>query len=612
MNPKTLEMIAKAKARLAEMQAAKEAALAATVQELEAHKLQVPAISDGLEIDNSRDWNQQQLAAIHSGMAGKSFCLIGAAGTGKTSTLKGLVNSMIRNNLLPVLKPEENTKVLKPGMPGIVLVSFTNVAVRQIAKHFSSDIHCSTIHNLVEFKPFFYEVVDAETGLPRTTMRFEPSRTALNPLPAGLKTIVVDESSMVSDEHIQWICSAILNLPNIQWIFVGDLNQIPPVFGGAILGRKLLELPVIELTEVYRQALESPIISLATDVKNGKPIPVSADKKIIMDGGEHGKVTIHPWSKLLYWEDALTKIIGFCRAAFEDGVLDWEKDMILCPQGKPGVFGAHDINVGIAQYMGAKRQAKVYEIVAGFNHHYYAVGDKVLVNKREAVITHIDWNRDFGGKPPINPEHFLIDRYGGAKKRKQELEDSEQEQHAFSLAQDFDADAILGHLSSDVQDRVNQSSHRITCCYLDCLPEDLLQKLKDGKPLLRLQDYELLEFADYVQLQTSAEVNSVLFGYVITCHKSQGSEWRKVFVLLHDSHAKMMYRELIYTSITRAAKELYMVVEPERGLKSGSLTKAVLNPRIKGNTLPEKLLSLKERFTKEAAEKLSLSETDSD
>ena len=54
-----------------------------------------------------------------------------------------------------------------------------------------------------------------------------------------------------------------------QEIFIGDLRQLPPVFGPAILGFKMSLLPVIELTEVYRQALLSPIIRLAHVVVSG-------------------------------------------------------------------------------------------------------------------------------------------------------------------------------------------------------------------------------------------------------------------------------------------------------------------------------------------------------
>lgn len=58
----------------------------------------------------------------------------------------------------------------------------------------------------------------------------------------------------------------------------------------------------------------------------------------------------------------------------------------------------------------------------------------------------------------------------------------------------------------------------------------------------------------------------------------------------------------MYTGITRAREELFLIVEPDRGMKAGTLTSSTKKPRLKGNTLAEKLISLKERFAAEAAE----------
>ena len=46
----------------------------------------------------------------------------------------------------------------------------------------------------------------------------------------------------------------------------------------------------------------------------------------------------------------------------------------------------------------------------------------------------------------------------------------------------------------------------------------------------------------------------MILGYALTVHKAQGSEWDRVFLLLHQSHNTMIQRELLYTAVTRAAK----------------------------------------------------------
>lgn len=585
-----LSAIEKAKQRLFAIKAQQAATKKMAEQQILAAKsIVVPKLSSlGWRIDNSKPWNAEQLEGINLGLSRKSFCLIGAAGTGKTSTLKGIVYSLLGNNLIAPIADGSSTKHLAAGSPGICLVSFTNMAVRQIAKQFGGDISCLTIHKLLEFAPEYISVV-TETGETITKMQFAPSRNRGNPLPRSLTTIVVDESSMVDCDLYELLIAALPDPASVQFIFLGDLNQLPPVYGGPILGKKLLELPIVELTRVYRQALESPIIRYAIEMKNGNLIPISLDKiptingakKIVEDNGEHGKVTIHPWSKSISSEDALNKATGFCKAAIRDGELDPMQDIILCPFNVK--FGVVELNLAIADYLGKKRNATVVEVIAGFNTHYYAVGDKVLVQKREALITGIKRNPRYVGKKPIDCERFKIDRYGGAALITDNPIGASAANFDFDSA-DFDVDLFLDNMQmTTVVDRVTSSSHEVTVEFI-------------GSE----NDAGVLETA---KLTSASEVNDIIFAYAITVHKSQGSEWRKVFFLLHNSHHSMCSRELMYTGMTRAKSELYMIVEPDRVMKQGTLSRAAKKPRLVGNTLAEKLVSLKARFAKETTEK---------
>lgn len=111
--------------------------------------------------------------------------------------------------------------------------------------------------------------------------------------------------------------------------------------------------------------------------------------------------------------------------------------------------------------------------------------------------------------------------------------------------------------ASDVVDRTAEASHAIKVRFLDSDLEETITK--------------------------SAVLNNATFAYVITVHKAQGSECRRVFVLTHKGHAAMCSRELIYTAITRAREELYIVMPPKL------LSSAAKKPRIKGDTLAAKL-----------------------
>lgn len=509
-------------------------------------------------------YNAKQQEAINLALAGTSFCLIGAAGTGKTTAVRELCKQLVQQDKVPLLL--EDTKVLATGSPGIVCCSFTNVAVINIARNMQGAVPCRTIHSLLEFMPKKYDIIDVD-GNTRTTMRFEPDRHRFNPLPAELSVIVIEEASMVGTDLFALLLDALPFPDRVQFVILGDINQLPPVYDTAILGYKMLELPIVELTEVYRQALNSPIITQAHAVKNGIQMCEAElrSPKCNIDKGAAGKLTIKPWKKKLDEFDACKLASSFTIAAITANEFDPEQDMVLIPFNKH--FGTLEFNKYIAQHLGEKREATVFEVIAGFNKYYVAVGDKILVNKRFGVITRVTKNGSYFGIPPQEPSVHL-NRWG-----------YNTEHHAKKMAAASSIDDIDSLLASleDVEDRKNQASHFI----------DVRLEARDSDDTLT----------------TSSEVNSMLFAYALTVHKAQGSEWRKVYCLFHQSHNVMMCRELLYTAITRAREELLIICEPNH------FQKAVATQRIKGNTLAEKAEYFKGKQAANEAQ-VSLTEVD--
>lgn len=550
-----------------------------------AHKPVSTAITEQFtpvtQIPNDRPnawlWNIEQSTAIEYGRKRKTFCLIGAAGVGKTTTLKGMLTEMMEQNICPPL--EMGTQYLTTGSPGIVLVSYTRRAVRNIAKQMPPDLraHCMTIHKLIEFGPEFYEKdVFDEHGMmigQRTTMRFAPQRHSANPLPKNLTTIVIDESSMVSIDLFEQLLDALPNRHNVQFIILGDLNQLPPVYGQAILGKMLLENPIIELTRVYRQALESPIIALALAVKDdnfkqfnedavklwgakpgfdGRNIPANGGKiELIREG--RGKVTLHPWKVKWEQDEALTAIKGQINSWIAKGEYSPDEDLILCPWNE--AFGTIELNKSIANRLGLQRKADVYEVIAGYESHYFAVGDKLMIDKQEGIILEIKKNPKYMGKAP-GPHSPYLDRWGQYQKPPSvdETEDA---------LSNEDIDRLLEAFAS-VEDRVAEASH-----------------------ILRMR---MLDTDEELDIAKAAVINASSFAYASTVHKAQGSECRKVFFITHYCHSAMLMRELVYTGITRAAEELYIIMSPMM------LATAAARPRIKGNTLAAKLAWYQQRL----------------
>ena len=102
-------------------------------------------------------------------------------------------------------------------------------------------------------------------------------------------------------------------------------------------------------------------------------------------------------------------------------------------------------------------------------------------------------------------------------------------------------------------------------------PEDRkLVVLFDGRPVT----YE------------AADLDELVLAYAMTIHKSQGSEYPAVIVILHTQHYVMLQRNLLYTAITRGKKLVLLMGVPY-----------AIDQAIKNNTVRERRTSLAERLS---------------
>jgi len=541
-----LALLAKARAAKEAREKELAAAAAAPMEEERSEDAHTVPSTENTSVTNQYGqlitYNDKQQSAIDTILGGNNTILLGAAGTGKTTTTKGAVTSLIQSGKLPILPDDVRHKHLVAGMNGIVLCAYTRRAVQNIKKAMPEDLkaNCMTIHKLLEYAPIYYEVYDEETDKMKKTMRFEATRTRMNPLPNEIHTLIIDEASMVSVELYAELMDAFQH--PVQVILIGDIQQLPPVFGSAILGYKMLEWPVIELTEVYRQALESPIIRLAHHVLSGSSLPLSSyDEWHVQD-----KLKIHAWKKKLHADIALLTAAKFLTTAIAQDGYNPTEDVVLIPFNK--AFGTEELNKHIGNYLARANNQETHEVIAGFNKHYFSVGDKVLYEKEDAEIIAISSNPTYIGKS-YKKASTTLDYWG----HEQDVSNASKD---LMNAEIDDIDDYLEALANGDEDRTKESSHLITL--------------------------RLLNSDEEVVITRSAEVNNLIFAWALTVHKSQGSEWRKVFLLLHTSHNTMLQRELLYTAITRAKEELYIICEPD------SMDKGISSQRIQGNTLEEK------------------------
>ena len=487
----------------------------------------------------SIELNKEQILATELARSGKSFCLVGAAGTGKTTALREIVKEAAESldGTLGSLRVQGTGEYV--AVPPIAVISFTNVAANNSRKAIHKDpslaeqlkYNITTIHNLLEFAPVFFW----SDTLQKETMRFLPRRDALNQI--EMQSLVIEEASMVGLDLWDKLYAAMQEGTTL--IFLGDLNQLPPVFGDSILSYALTRLPVIELTQVYRQAGDSTILKNAHHILAGESLESAPDFAILPCGTVN-----HTQLKL-----AASLSVTFPKW-IDSGIYDPEEDMVLCPWNKRDL-GTDAMNKHIAQTLGERRRAVVYEIIAGMNKVYLAEGDKVFCNKKQGHIVKITQNsRYFGATPKAASQNLT--RFGLYQAAIGEEEFLHEEDVDFS---NLDLDAMI----EEAENRVAEASH-----FVDI-------KIDDTGEIVTLTT-----MGDYSQ-------NNLSLGYCLTVHKAQGSEWRKVFLILHRDHNVSLCRELLYTAVTRA-REGFVLIS-----KQDVVERALKTQRIKGNTVQEKI-----------------------
>ncbi|MFO1443035.1 ATP-dependent RecD-like DNA helicase [Bacillus sp. Bva_UNVM-123] len=186
-----------------------------------------------------------QKEAIQTALMSPMLILTGGPGTGKTTVIKGIVELFAELHGCSL-----NPKDYKKDEPfPFLLAAPTGRAAKRMAE--STGLPAVTIHRLLGW--------NGAEGF---------DHHEENPLEG--KILIIDETSMVDI----WLANQLFKaLPDtIQVILVGDEDQLPSVGPGQVLKDLLRSdrIPIVRLTNIYRQAEGSSIIELAHEMKKGK------------------------------------------------------------------------------------------------------------------------------------------------------------------------------------------------------------------------------------------------------------------------------------------------------------------------------------------------------
>ncbi|AOX18490.1 SF1B family DNA helicase RecD2 [Kozakia baliensis] len=266
-----------------------------------------------------------QQEAVRLALHSKALVITGGPGVGKTT----LVNAIL--------------KIVTAKGTDVQLCAPTGRAAKRLSE--STGLEGKTIHRLLETDP--------------ATGSFK--RDDINPLTCDL--LVVDEASMVD---VLLMRSLLRALPDsAALLIVGDVDQLPSVGPGQVLADIIGSdaVPVVRLTEVFRQAAQSRIITNAHRINEGRMPELSAE-----EGSD------------FYFVEAAEPEIGLRKllAVVKDRIparfgLDPVRDVqVLCPMNRGGL-GARSLNIELQQALNPPGELKVERF--GWT---YGPGDKVM------------------------------------------------------------------------------------------------------------------------------------------------------------------------------------------------------------------------------------------
>ena len=266
----------------------------------------------------------QQREAIYTALTTQVMILTGGPGTGKTTTTVGMI------------------RLFEAEGRRIALTAPTGRAAKRLSE--TTGKEAKTIHRLLEFSP-------QENGFKRNRQ---------NPLEADV--VIIDEMSMVELVLMNRLMQAIR--PNAAVIFIGDTDQLPSVGAGNVL-KALIDsekIPVIKLTEIFRQAQESMIVTNAHRINTGEfpKLTGPADRNFFFIEEADPESAAELISTLI--AERLPRHYGY--HAIDD-------IQLLCPMRR-GTLGSENLNKRLQDVLNSNAE----QAVRGWQ--AFRVGDKVM------------------------------------------------------------------------------------------------------------------------------------------------------------------------------------------------------------------------------------------
>jgi exodeoxyribonuclease V alpha subunit len=414
----------------------------------------------GLEGSGKIELAEGQKRAVQTALSNKVSVLTGGPGVGKTTTLRAVLHLLEHYGIR------------------YCLAAPTGRAAKRMSE--ATGRHASTMHRLLEFSP-------ANNGF---------AYNEENPLPYSF--VIADESSMIDILLFYALLRAVPLTAHL--LLVGDADQLPSVGPGNVLRDVISSqaLPVTRLTELFRQARGSHIITTAHDINRGV-IPHFENRGdtdlFFIKEDDPGRVI-----------ELLTTVVSE-RAPRAFG-LDPLADVQVISPSNQGALGVSNLNVQLQEMLNPARPDDLK-----WGQRVFRSGDKVMQirnNYNKNVF-----NGDMGRVARIDrEEQTLVVQYPA---------------EGLPIKRDDD-------LAAPGRGRNRPAP-------------PIIPRPGGGGNVIEVA-YEF------------SELDELTHAYAVSVHKSQGSEFPAVVMPLTTSHFKLLQRNLIYTAITRARRLCVLIGSP--------------------------------------------------
>lgn len=283
------------------------------------------------EVRSGTQLSASQRQALDVVLSSKVSVITGGPGVGKTTLLAALL------------------ALVDAAKLSVALAAPTGRAAKRMSEQAKRE--AKTLHRLLEIDP--------------VTGQFRKGGT--EQLEADV--VVVDEASMIDIPLMDALMSALP--PTSAFILVGDVDQLPSVGPGKVLGDIIAsgKIPVARLTEIFRQAAESRIILNAHRINRGEdldPTPAGTEGDFF-------------WVEHRTADDGIAKLIEIVQNRIPKRFgLDPKRDVQVLTPMQRGPLGTRNLNVELQKVLNPDMQDKVERF--GFT---FAVGDRIMQTEND-------------------------------------------------------------------------------------------------------------------------------------------------------------------------------------------------------------------------------------